>query len=428
MAFYTGNAVVVTSTTTGLGSYTLGSAVANHIVPLGEIPNGNVGYWRIYDGTDYELIRGTYTEPSTLARNHCYESSNGDAFVDWAPGTRTVSSIIPGWALNSIISQEAQATFGFLARTLADTYVAREMTSGDTSTLTIADGDGVSDNPTFTVDAVPSGGGTFTGDLTTEGVLISDLLDLAHTTTRITGYASNEHLIERTASNRFAKLVNNGGTNDDWDLKLFQNGSATPVSVITENQIPLSGMTTGAVLYADSATTLDTALGPPLLISEDTISAQTNLDITLPSGWQSFVLVIDRLLVPGGDDIGLRVDVGSGYLTTQYEYVIDARSNGASGVEEGNTTYIPLNISTQGLNGTTNPAYYRIEIINPGDSTFGFYALVNGSYFMHTQAEQAIVNGMGRQHGDKTRAVGVRLFDVDSNNMTAGKVRLYGIA
>jgi hypothetical protein len=301
------------------------------------------------------------------------------------------------------------------------------MTSGDTSTLTIANGDGVSGDPSFTVDAVPSGGGTFTGDLTTEGVLISDLLDLAHTTTRITGYASNEHLIERTASNRFAKLVNNGGTNDDWDLKLFQNGSATPVSVITENQIPLSGMTTGAVLYADSATSLSTKLGPPLLLEEVSISTQANVDLTLPAGWSQFrVEVIE--LHNAGNDLGAQINVGGGFLSTNYDGTIDQQAQGTSNkVSSLTSNFIYLSESSQAMSSSRG-AYYRIDILNPGDGVDGFYCQIYGSFYTTSGTKRMIVNSIGQQMGSATRATEFRLYSPASGNLTSGTVRLYGIA
>ena len=99
MTFVIRDRILVTSTTTGTGTFTLGAAVAGY-QDFTSIGNGNTTYYTITDGTDFEVGIGTYTSSgTTLARTQVLESSNSDALVNWAAGSKNV--FVPQPAINT---------------------------------------------------------------------------------------------------------------------------------------------------------------------------------------------------------------------------------------------------------------------------------------------------------------------------------------
>ena len=87
--------VKVTSTTTGTGTFTLGSA-ATGFQDFSVIGNGNQTYYTITDGTNWEVGIGTYTSSgTTLSRDVILESSNSGSAVDWPAGDKDVFVTYP---------------------------------------------------------------------------------------------------------------------------------------------------------------------------------------------------------------------------------------------------------------------------------------------------------------------------------------------
>ena len=99
MTFVIRDRILVTSTTTGTGTFTLGAATAGY-QDFSSIGNGNTTYYTITNGTDWEVGIGTYaTSGTTLARTQVLESSNSDALVNWAAGSKNV--FVPQPAINT---------------------------------------------------------------------------------------------------------------------------------------------------------------------------------------------------------------------------------------------------------------------------------------------------------------------------------------
>jgi len=90
MALVLKDRVKTTTTTTGTGTVTLGSAAAGY-QSFSVIGDGQQTYYIITDGTNWETGTGTYTASgTTLSRTQVFESSNGDALVNFAAGTKDV--------------------------------------------------------------------------------------------------------------------------------------------------------------------------------------------------------------------------------------------------------------------------------------------------------------------------------------------------
>lgn len=95
MALVLKDRVQVTSTTTGTGTFTLGSAVSG-FQDFSVIGNGNTTYYAIVGDTEWEVGLGTYTSSgTTLSRDTILESSNGGTAVNFSAGTKNVFVTYP---------------------------------------------------------------------------------------------------------------------------------------------------------------------------------------------------------------------------------------------------------------------------------------------------------------------------------------------
>lgn len=96
-----------TSTTTGTGAFTLASAPTG-FQAFSVIGDGNMTYYTITDGTDFEVGIGTYTlSGTTLSRDTILDSSNSGSAVNWAAGSKDVFVTYP--AGKSVTKDQAVA-------------------------------------------------------------------------------------------------------------------------------------------------------------------------------------------------------------------------------------------------------------------------------------------------------------------------------
>jgi hypothetical protein len=154
MALVLKDRVKVLATTTGTGTFTLGSAVTG-FQNFSVIGDGNTTYYTIAAQTtpDWEVGIGTYTASgTTLSRDTILESSNGGAAVDFPAGTKDVFVTYPAERsiyLDSAGSYPVQNTFNTLNAANA------VLTAGTISTAPTSSTDIV--NKTY-VDALVSSG------------------------------------------------------------------------------------------------------------------------------------------------------------------------------------------------------------------------------------------------------------------------------
>jgi hypothetical protein len=154
MAIVLKDRVKVLSTTTGTGTFTLGSAVSG-FQNFSVIGDGNSTYYTIaaQGSEDWEVGIGTYTASGTLlSRDTILESSNGGTAVNFAAGTKDVFVTYPAERsvyLDSAGSYPVQNTFNTLNATTA------VLTAGTISTTPASGTDIV--NKTY-VDTIVSSG------------------------------------------------------------------------------------------------------------------------------------------------------------------------------------------------------------------------------------------------------------------------------
>lgn len=97
MATKLADRVKETSTTTGTGTYSLAGAVTGFQAFSDAFVTTDVVYYCAEDGANWEIGEGTLTTgtPWTLARTTILASSNADAAVNWAAGTRKIFCTAP---------------------------------------------------------------------------------------------------------------------------------------------------------------------------------------------------------------------------------------------------------------------------------------------------------------------------------------------
>lgn len=95
MAVVIKDRVKVTSTTTGTGTFTLGSAMTG-FQNFSVVGDGNTTYYTITDNTNWEVGVGTYSSTGpTLSRDTILESSNSNSAVNFGAGTKYVFLTLP---------------------------------------------------------------------------------------------------------------------------------------------------------------------------------------------------------------------------------------------------------------------------------------------------------------------------------------------
>ena len=184
----TDDLVAVTSTTTGTGTYTLGSAVSGFQGTTG-LTNGTVYGYAADDGAGgYEVGTGTYTSAgTTLSRGAIICSSNSNNAVSWAAGTRTIKITALAQQLRPTLTiftaggtWTPKATSKFF---IAQVYGAGGSGGGGAGANTVAGGGGggggyqlirgriadISTPVTITIGSGPSGGAGSAGAVGTNG-------------------------------------------------------------------------------------------------------------------------------------------------------------------------------------------------------------------------------------------------------------------
>ena len=87
--------VKVTTSTTGTGSVSLGSAALGY-QDFTAVGDGNTTYYTIAGGSEWEVGIGTYTAAGpTLSRDTVLSSSNSGSLVDFSSGTKDVFVTYP---------------------------------------------------------------------------------------------------------------------------------------------------------------------------------------------------------------------------------------------------------------------------------------------------------------------------------------------
>lgn len=247
MALVVKDRVQVTATTTGTGTFTLGSAVAG-FQDFSVIGNANTTYYAIVGGSEWEVGLGTYTSSgTTLSRDTILESSNGGTAVDFSAGTKNVFVTYPA---EKSIYQNASGVANLTSTDVTTALGYTPVTDARTLTINGTSYD-LTANRTWSVGTVTS-----VAELTlgTTGTDLSSTVANGTTTPVITlnvptASATNRGALSSADWTTFNNKGNGTVTSVSWTGGI--------VSVATETTTPaftIAG-TSGGIPYFSSGTT-----------------------------------------------------------------------------------------------------------------------------------------------------------------------------
>lgn len=133
--------VMAASTTTGTGTYTLGSTITGYQA-WSAVGDGNTAYYCAVDVDvngvpigDWEVGLGTYTAVgTTLARTTVLASSNAGSAVNWAAGTRRIFLTRPATLGGGTVTTTGSPANGNLTKFTGATSISNADLTGDVTT------------------------------------------------------------------------------------------------------------------------------------------------------------------------------------------------------------------------------------------------------------------------------------------------------
>ena len=170
MALVINNRVRETTSTTGTGAVTLGGAVGGFQTFAAGIGNDNTTYYAISINTENEWEVGLGTlnaDSSTLTRTTVLESSNSDAAVDFAAGSKEVFCTLP--SEKAVYLDASGAAVGAISNVVEDTSpeLGGNLDVNSNSIVSVSNGN-IPLAPNGTGEVL-IGSGSAAGDLTSSG-------------------------------------------------------------------------------------------------------------------------------------------------------------------------------------------------------------------------------------------------------------------
>ena len=145
MALVVKDRVKETTTTTGVGTYTLGGAVTGFETFTSNLSNADTTYYVCTDGTDFEVGIGTFTSSgTTLARTTILASSNSNNAVNWTSGTREIFITYP--ADKSVFKDASNNINGTFVGNITGNVTGNADTATVATTVTITDNENTSED------------------------------------------------------------------------------------------------------------------------------------------------------------------------------------------------------------------------------------------------------------------------------------------
>lgn len=280
------NRVRVTTSTTGTGTITLGSAATTYQTFAGAgVADGAVVRYLIEEGTNWEIGTGTYTSSGTTLSRTPSESSNGGSAITLA-GNATVSivaasqditsgvAITGGTIDNAVIGGTTAADGTFTNVTSTGTLTYATLNDGTTAlTSTVAElnySDGVTSNIQTQLDAkAPLASPAFTGTATGANLTLSGNLTVNGTTTTLntTNTVVSDNLLE----------LNNGATSNANDSGIVIERGSTGDNAFMGWDESADSFIVGTTTATGSSTGDLTITAAPLSVS--TLDATGNITV-----------------------------------------------------------------------------------------------------------------------------------------------------
>lgn len=237
MALVIADRVKETSTTTGTGTLTLGGAETGYQTFSSAIGNGNTCYYAITLDSAWEVGIGT-VGAGTLARTTVLQSSNSDALVDFAAGTKSVFVTYP--ADKAVYKDAAGDVVGLKIGVDVQAYDA-DLTTWGGKTAPTGTVVGTTDTQTLTGKTIAYADNTLTG---VQPTLVSGTSIKTVNSTSVLG-SGNIAVQETLVSGTNIKTVNSTSLLGSGNVAV---GDVTgPASSVSGNIATFSG-TTGKIV------------------------------------------------------------------------------------------------------------------------------------------------------------------------------------
>ena len=380
MALVLKDRIKETTTTTGTSTYTLAGA-ENGFEAFSQIGDGNTTYYCCTDGVDFEVGIGTYTlSGTTLARTTVLQSSNSDAEVSWANGTRTIFCTQPAEKAvfldaNGNLPITSSASIGSSLAVTGDTTIGGTLgvtgvltgtsldISGDidvdgTTNLDVVDIDGAVDMATTLAVA---GNVDFNGDLDVDGTTNLDVVDIdgavdMATTLTLGGNAdfngdldvdgtTNLDAVDIDGAVQIDNTVTVGVNDQGYDVKLFgDTASAFMLWDTSADDLILSGaagliVPDGQLTLASTAVTSTAAelnlLDGKSFVDEDNMASNS---ATAIASQQSIKAYVDSQVT--AQDLDATTDSGTIAIDLDSETLTIAGGEGIDTSASSNTITI----------------------------------------------------------------------------------------
>jgi len=390
------NRVRVTTSTTGTGTITLGSAETTYqTFAEAGVSNGDVVRYLIEEGTNWEVGTGTYTATGTTLSRTVSESSNSGSAITLA-GNATVSivsaaedvtsdvEITGGTIDNAVIGGTTAVAGTFTNVTSTGTLTYATLNDGTTSlTSTVAElnySDGVTSNIQTQLDAkAPLASPAFTGTATGVNLTLSGDLTVNGTTTTLntTNTVVSDNLLElnngvSSNANDSGIVIERGSTGDNafmgWDESADSfivgtttaTGSSTGDLTITAAPFTVSALTASSGAFSGDVTFGDNdkaifGAGNDLQIyhtgttnyfyalADININANTGVNIQAKNGEDSIVAVADGAVTLYYDNAAKLATSSTGVDVT-----------GSLNVTDAATTRTNLGVDAAGTDNSTD--------------------------------------------------------------------------
>lgn len=257
MALVLADRVKDTTTTTGTGAVTLSGSPPAGFQPFSVIGNGNVTYYAISGGSQWEVGIGTYSSTGpTLTRDTVFASSNAGSLVDLAAGAKDVFVTYPA---------EKSVNYDVSGNVNIDI-------TGNAATVT----NGVYTNGSYSDPAwiVTLAGSKISGNISGNAGGLSATLGVSSGGTGITSLTAG-YLPKGNGTSAFATSIiydngtNVGINNSTPTARLDVGGDINATSLALATALSpgsggtgLSSFTSGGAVYANSISTLTTGTLP----------------------------------------------------------------------------------------------------------------------------------------------------------------------
>ena len=359
MAFVLNDRVKVSSSDTGTGNLSLGSAIDGFETFAQGIGGSNETYYAIYhlSANEWEVGHGTLdATAANITRSNVYSSSNSDNHVNFTAGTKYIFCTQPA----------SKAVF---EDTSNNVDIGNNITVGGTvDGVDIAARDTVLTNTKTTADAaLPKAGGQMSGNITMAGTETVDGRDLSADGSKLDGIATGATAVGGANTVHFNDNVKaTFGDSSSPDLEIYHDGNHSVVQDAGTGHLQLSGSTVtvtkadrsasmaefvdgGAVsLYHNASKKLETsATGVSVTgtLAATTVTGALSGNIsqfTNNSGFITQVTTGGATTVSAGNGIGLNTGNGTITMSGTYSGSFTATGNVTAYSDER----IKYNIST----------------------------------------------------------------------------------